>query len=311
MKILVTGCAGFIGSHTSERLLKLGYKVYGLDNLNDYYDVSLKKLNLEILYKYDNFKFYQEDIINTKIIDTVKPDRVIHLASMAGVRYSIENPILYVRVNIEGFINLLEQSVKNKVKNFVYASSSSVYGNNKVPFKENDLLEKINSPYAATKKCMEIMAQTYHQLYKIPLIGLRFFTVYGPRGRPDMAPDKFLRSIYKEKTINKYGSGESMRDYTYIDDIVSGVLLAMYNENNLGNECFNLGNSNPISLNKFIENCENIVGKKSKINYMSDQLGDVPATYANIEKAQKQLGYNPKIKLKEGLEKTFEWIKNN
>ena len=196
MRILVTGCAGFIGSHVSEYLLKRGDIVLGIDNLNDYYDVSRKMENLEILQKYSNFEFRKEDICETESISQWKPDKICHLASMAGVRYSIQNPKIYVKVNIEGFIHILEEARINNVKQIVYASSSSVYGlNKKVPFSEEDKIETCNSPYATSKMAMELYAKTYHQLYNLNLIGLRFFTVYGPRGRPDMAPYKFLKAI--------------------------------------------------------------------------------------------------------------------
>ena len=308
MKILVTGCAGFIGSHVSEKLLNQGFNVYGIDNMNDYYDVNQKKRNLEILSLYDNFVFKNEDIENTNIINEIKPDKVCHLASMAGVRYSIDNPDLYVNVNIGGFINLVEQAVKNNVLNFVYASSSSVYGlNKKVPFSETDSIDTCNSPYAASKRSMEIFANTYNQLYKLPLIGLRFFTVYGPRGRPDMAPYKFLKSISEGKTFDKYGYGDSMRDYTYIDDIVDGVVSALETKD-MSSEVFNLGNSTPISLNEFIETCENVTGKKAEFRQLGIQLGDVPVTYADVSKAEKILNYRPKVKLKEGLKLTYNWL---
>ena len=196
MKILVTGCAGFIGSHVSERLLKQGNIVLGIDNLNDYYDVNKKKENLDILNKYDNFEFRKEDICDTNCISEWKPDKICHLASMAGVRYSIQNPKIYVKVNIEGFIHILEEAIKNNIKDIVYASSSSVYGlNTKIPFSETDVIETCNSPYASSKMAMELFAKTYTQLYDINCIGLRFFTVYGPRGRPDMAPYKFMKAI--------------------------------------------------------------------------------------------------------------------
>jgi UDP-glucuronate 4-epimerase len=309
MKILVTGCAGFIGSHVTERLLKEGHEIIGIDNLNEYYDVKQKYHNLEILKKYENFYFKKEDIVTTNIINEVKPDKICHLASMAGVRYSIENPNIYVDVNIGGFINLLEQAIKNNVKNFVYASSSSVYGLNKsVPFSESDKIQSCNSPYAASKRSMEIFANTYNQLYKIPLIGLRFFTVYGPRGRPDMAPYKFLNAISCQKKFDKYGNGDSMRDYTYIDDIVDGVIASLNSENK-DSEIINLGNSSPISLNKFIETCEKVTSKKANFKQLGDQLGDVPVTFADISKAEKLLNYKPKIGIEEGLTRTYSWLK--
>tara|TARA_Y100000813_G_C24157198_1_gene350280 strand:- start:240 stop:1229 length:990 start_codon:yes stop_codon:yes gene_type:complete len=309
MKVLVTGCCGFIGSHVTLNLLKNNYQVIGVDIMNDYYDIKIKEINKNILSEYENFCFYKEDVIDSDIIERVKPDKVCHLASMAGVRYSIENPILYIKNNIEAFVNLLDQSVKNNVKNFVYASSSSVYGlNEKVPFCESDIVDSCNSPYAASKRSMEIFANTYNQLYSLPLIGLRFFTVYGPRGRPDMAPYKFLDSILNDKKFKKYGDGNSLRDYTYIDDIVDGIISALDNKNNLSCEIFNLGNSKPVSLNSFIECCEEVTGKKAKYDIIENQLGDVPLTYADIDKSKKLLNYDPKVCLKEGLKRTCKWM---
>ena len=306
-KILVTGCAGFIGSHTCEFLLKRGNLVYGIDNLNDYYDKKLKEKNLLILNTYSNFIFKLDDICTTTIISEWKPNKIIHLASMAGVRYSIQNPLLYQKVNIGGFIHMLEECIKNNVKHIVYASSSSVYGlNTKVPFSESDPIEKCNSPYACSKLCMEIYGKLYYQLYKLSNIGLRFFTVYGPRGRPDMAPYLFLNAIKNGDKIKKYGDGTSSRDYTYIDDIVDGIIAALDNKNNIQCDVYNLGNSNPISLNKFIEICENITNKKANIIYYNEQLGDVPHTYADIKKAKKYLNYEPKIKLEDGLKKFYD-----
>ena len=302
MKILVTGCAGFIGSHTCERLLKEGNRVMGIDNLNDYYDVERKLENLEVLKQYKNFYFIKDDIRTTTAINDWTPDFVCHLASMAGVRYSIEHPEIYVDVNINGFINLLEQSRKVGVKQIVYASSSSVYGlNKKVPFSELDSIETPNSPYACSKMAMELYAKTYSQLYDLNLIGLRFFTVYGPRGRPDMAPYKFLKAIKDGTKFQKYGDGTSSRDYTYIDDIVSGVVSSLQNINQVKCEVYNLGNSSPVSLNEFIGLCEKVVGKKANYDQIENQLGDVPHTYANISKAKIDLGYSPKVKLEQGL----------
>ena len=301
-KILVTGCAGFIGSHTCERSLKEGNKVMGIDNLNDYYDVDRKKENLEVLKKYQNFYFLKDDIRTTTVINDWKPDMICHLASMAGVRYSIEHPEIYVDVNINGFINILEQSRKVCVKQIVYASSSSVYGlNKKVPFSESDAIETPNSPYACSKMAMELYAKTYSQLYDLNLIGLRFFTVYGPRGRPDMAPYKFLKVIKDGTKFQKYGDGTSSRDYTYVDDIVSGVVASLQNRKQVKCEVYNLGNSSPVSLNEFISLCEKVVGNKANYDQIENQLGDVPHTYADISKAKIDLGYSPKIKLEEGL----------
>jgi UDP-glucuronate 4-epimerase len=310
MSILVTGCCGFIGSHLCEKLLKLNKIVIGIDNLNNYYDIKIKKTNLAILKKYKHFSFYKEDIVNTNIIEEVKPYIIVNLAAMAGVRYSLENPKLYIRNNVEGQTHLLEQSIKNNAKLFIYASSSSVYGkNSKIPFTETDKLDNINSPYAASKRSCEIMANLYHRLYGLPVIGLRFFTVYGPRGRPDMAPYKFLSKILKSEKIDKYGDGESYRDYTYIDDIIEGIIGAIKNKNNKSCEIYNLGNSTPISLNNFIKLCEKVTQKKAIFNQLPDQPGDVPKTYSNINKAKKDLDYNPLTKLEDGLRITCKWLK--
>jgi len=307
MKILVTGCAGFIGSHVSERLLKQGNIVLGIDNLNDYYDVNKKKENLDILNKYDNFEFRKEDICDTNCISEWKPEKICHLASMAGVRYSLQNPKIYVKVNIEGFIHILEEAVKNNIKDIVYASSSSVYGlNTKIPFSETDVIETCNSPYASSKMAMELFAKTYTQLYDINCIGLRFFTVYGPRGRPDMAPYKFMKAISEGKEFNKYGDGTSSRDYTYIDDIVDGVISGLDNKKGVKCEVYNLGNSSPVSLNEFIGLCEKVVGKKALYKQIDNQLGDVPHTYADISKAKRDLGYYPKVGLEEGLRLMYD-----
>ena len=307
MKILVTGCAGFIGSHVCEKLLNMNHHVYGIDNLNNYYDVNRKLENLSILRNYSNFQFEASDICDTTIISKWKPEKIIHLASMAGVRYSIQNPALYEKVNIGGFIHILEESHKNNVKQIVYASSSSVYGlNKKIPFCESDPIETPNSPYACSKMAMELFAKTYSQLYDLNLIGLRFFTVYGPRGRPDMAPYKFLSAIKNGTTFQKYGDGSSSRDYTYIDDIVSGVIGAMENKNNVKCEVYNLGNSSPVTLNEFIALCEKVSFKKANYVQIENQLGDVPHTYANIEKAKRDLGYEPKTSLVRGLTITYQ-----
>ena len=305
--ILVTGCAGFIGSHVCEHLLQQGEYVYGIDNLNDYYDVKRKKNNIAILNKYDNFFFKVDDIISTTIIEKCRPTKIIHLASMAGVRYSIQNPKLYNEVNTGGFIHILEECVKYNVKHVIYASSSSVYGlNTKIPFSEEDKIESCNSPYACSKMAMELYAKTYSQLHNISCIGLRFFTVYGPRGRPDMAPYKFLDAILNEKEFDKYGDGSTSRDYTYIDDIVQGIMGALYNKKDILCGVYNLGNSNPVSLNEFISSCEKVTEKKARFNVLPMQLGDVPHTYADISKASADLDYNPKIKLEDGLRKTME-----
>jgi len=306
MKILVTGCAGFIGSHTCEFLLKRGDIILGIDNLNDYYDINKKLENLKILEKYENFTFKKEDVCDTTSMQEWKPEKIIHLASMAGVRYSIENPVLYEKVNIGGFIHIMEESVKNGVKQVVYASSSSVYGlNKKVPFSETDEIKTCNSPYACSKMAMEIFARTYYQLYGIKNIGLRFFTVYGPRGRPDMAPYKFLSAIKNGEKFKKFGDGSSSRDYTYIDDIVNGIIASLDNKKNIECEIYNLGNSSPVTLNEFIYICEKVTGNVALYDQIEEQLGDVPHTYADIRKAKRDLGYEPKIKLEDGLRKLY------
>jgi len=313
MIILVTGCCGFIGSHLCENLLKnnIYEKVIGLDNLDPYYDVNIKLSNLAILQKYENFTFLQENIIHSQSIYKYKPDVICHLASLAGVRNSIDKPKDYCRVNIEGFINILEQCKSentNKKIKIVFASSSSVYGNNtKIPFKETDEINKINSPYAASKKCMETLAQTYNQLYNLNIIGLRFFTVYGPRGRPDMAPYKFIKNIIEDKVIKKYGTGNTFRDYTYIDDIIKGIVNSLlYNLE--GFRIYNLGNNKRISLNQFIETCEKVTNKKAIIEEIENQKGDVNGTCADITKSQKELDYLPKTKLEEGLMKLYDYL---
>lgn len=322
MKIIVTGCNGFIGSHLCEALLKINdiklgpIKILGIDNMNDYYDPSKKMKNLQHIqsiarnYDYDNFMFMQQDIRNTKCISEWKPDIVIHLAAMAGVRYSTQNPTLYSDVNINGFINIIEQCRLVGCR-LIYASSSSVYGlNTKVPFNEEDTIKKCNSPYAASKLSKEIFAKMYSQLYNIETIGLRFFTVYGPRGRPDMAPYKFITKIMNEESIDKYGDGNSMRDYTYISDIVSGIISCITVKLKNKSEIYNLGNENPVSLNEFIETCEKVTGKKAIINYTENQQGDVPVTYADISKAKEELGYCPKVKILEGLSYVYNSLVN-
>jgi len=303
MTILITGVAGFIASHTAEKLLKLNYQVIGIDNLNDYYDPKLKQQNLNILNKYQNFIFEKDDIVTSKCIDKYKPHKVIHLAAMAGVRYSLENPTLYCRVNIEGTVNLLEQSKNNNVELFVYASSSSVYGNMSGEFKEERQLNPPESIYAATKRSKEMMADLYYRLYGLRVIGLRFFTVYGPRGRPDMAPRKFMERILNDIPIDKYGNGYSYRDYTYIDDIVDGIIKSLFSD--LNNEILNLGNNQTHSLNSFINTMEKVCQKKAIINQKGKQPGDVNGTNANIDKSKKLINYNPQTSLKEGLTKIY------
>lgn len=311
MKYLVTGCAGFIGSHLCESLCYNDENiVIGIDNLNDYYDIEIKKSNLNILNKFKNFTFYKEDICNTNLIKTEKPNKICHLASMAGVRYSILNPFEYIKNNIEGFIHILEDAVKNKeTKLIVFSSSSSVYGikEHGTLCYENDNISP-NSPYAASKASMEMFAKTYHQLYGINIIGLRFFTVYGPRGRPDMAPYKFLKAIKEQKQFTKFGDGTSCRDYTYIDDIIDGINGALKNKKKIKFGIYNLGNGKPTSLNEFIKTCEEVCELKAIFKTVGEQYGDVPFTNADISNAIRDLDYSPKTNLKNGLIETLKYL---
>lgn len=310
MKFIVTGGAGFIGSHVCEALLERGDYVICIDNFNDYYNPNIKRRNIKNFLKNSSFKLFRSDITNFFSMENIfkkeKPDKIIHLAARAGVRPSIQNPLLYTRVNVDGTVNLLELSRQYKIKNFIFASSSSVYGEReKIPFNEEDVLNPI-SPYAATKVADEVLCRAYSNIYEIPITCLRFFTVYGPRGRPDMAPYKFMNSMINNKTIEMYGDGSSARDYTYIADITKGVIAAV--DNNLSYGIINLGNSHPVKLKDFISIMENIVGKKAKIKKMPRQQGDVSRTYADISKARKLLGWEPNISLEEGLKKTYQYM---
>jgi UDP-glucuronate 4-epimerase len=315
MKILVTGGAGFIGSHFIRYLLENSdNRIICVDNFNNYYDVTIKEKNVEPFLENPNFTFYRVDICNWDDLKTVfaheKPDKICHLAARAGVRPSIQDPFIYEKTNIRGTLNLLELSRQCDIKNFVFASSSSVYGNQKkVPFSETDQLDYPISPYAATKKSTELIAYTYHYLYGLPCTGLRFFTVYGPAGRPDMAPYKFTKLINEGGVLQKYGDGTSKRDYTYIDDIVSGIATVM--EKDFPYEIINLGNNKPVELNHFISLIENLLGKKANIEELPMQPGDVDVTYADIFKAQKLLGYNPTTSIEEGMKKFVEWYMDN
>lgn len=317
MLILLTGCAGFIGSHTTHALLKNGYNVIGIDNLNDFYNPEWKKQNLSKFNNEANFTFHCLDITDQKAVaeifsqaqETGRPiSKIVHLAARAGVRPSIKDPLLYEEVNVKGTLNLLELARLFKVPQFVFASSSSVYGNQaKVPFSETDPVNEPVSPYAATKKAGEMLCYTYAHLHGIKTTCLRFFTVYGPAGRPDMAPYLFTEAILKGKTINKFGDGTTRRDYTYIDDIVQGIVSAVKKPFDF--EVFNLGNNTPVTLNEFIAMLEEVAGKKAKVKQMPMQAGDVKQTYADIEKAKKLLGFEPKTEFKEGLTKFVEWFK--
>jgi len=310
--ILVTGSAGFIGFHVSKRLLEMGEPVVGVDNLNEYYDVTLKKARLEILKSYDDFTFYREDIQNLQAIEDIFEshdlDIICNLAAQAGVRYSLKDPFSYQKSNLEGFLSLLELARKYRVRNFVYASSSSVYGDNKkVPFSVDDRVDTPVSLYAATKRANELIAHAYSHLYQIPCTGLRFFTVYGPWGRPDMALFLFTEAILKKRPINVYNYGHMKRDFTYIDDIVDGTIAAL--QRAVPYEVFNLGNSQSVELLNFIRILEEALGQEAKKNMMPMQPGDVPETAADIRKSRELLGFDPKISLEEGTRKFVAWYR--
>jgi len=310
MKILVTGTAGFIGFHLAKALLERGDKVIGVDDLNDYYDVKLKQDRNEILKKHENYKFHKIDIADyekLKDIFSEDIDCVVNLAAQAGVRYSLENPHVYEKSNNKGFLNILELCRRFEIKNVVYASSSSVYGESKeIPFKEEQQLDKPISLYAATKKSNELMAYTYHHLYNLNCIGLRFFTVYGEWGRPDMALYKFVKNIVNGKPIDVYNNGDMKRDFTYISDVVDGVVAAI--DNPMEYEVINLGRGEPQDLMYFIKCIEKSLGRKAMKNMMPMQPGDVPLTYADTTKAEKLLNYEPKVSIEEGVKRFVEWF---
>jgi UDP-glucuronate 4-epimerase len=312
MKILVTGSCGFIGTNLCLTLLKNEKNiVYGIDNFTDNYNVTFKRGNYNELEKYDNFKFFEENILNTDKIKLVKPEIIIHLASIPGVRKSLQEPLYYIENNITTFVYLLEECKKYNIKKVVYASSSSVYGsNNKVPFNENDEIINLKSSYACSKKCMEVYGKYYNDVFDVKTIGLRFFTVYGERGRPDMAPYMFVKKIAEGKEILQFGDGTSYRDYTYVTDIVNGIKSIIEGKGKWG-EIYNLGNENPINLLDFIELCEKVTGKKANKKIIENQLGDVPKTYADIKKAKIDLDYSPSVKLEEGLTRMYEWMELN
>ena len=312
MKILITGGAGFIGSHLAESLLKEGHKIVVIDNFNNYYDPQFKERNIENAKNHENYTLYRGDITDINLLKNIfsthKFDKIVHLAASAGVRYSLQNPQIYMETNLKGTTNLLEKARKNQIKDFIFASSSSVYGNQtQAPFKETDLCLKPISPYAATKRAGELICHTYHHLYNINITALRFFTVYGPRGRPDMAAYKFTHKIYNEQPIELYGDGASQRDYTYITDIIQGVKAAINNPYKY--EIINLGNNKPEYLKTFIKTIENAVGKTAKIEGKEMPPGDVQKTYADITKAKELLDWQPKTELQEGIKKLVEWYK--
>ena len=327
VKILVTGTAGFIGSHLAKRLLDEKREVIGIDNLNDYYDVGLKRDRLKVLLN-NSLKNYEVNLADKEAVAEVfrqeKPDIVINLAAQAGVRYSLENPHVYIDSNINGFVNILEGCRHNDVKHLIYASSSSVYGANTLkPFSTSVNIDHPLSLYAATKKSNELMAHTYSHLFKIPTTGLRFFTVYGPWGRPDMALFKFTEAIVKEETIDVYNHGKMMRDFTYVDDIVEAIsrlvdLPAEPNPDWTGNwpdpssssapyKIYNIGNNSPVKLMDFIEAIEEKLGKEAKKNYLGLQAGDVPETYADVDDLYKNINFKPATDIKTGVSHFADW----
>ena len=313
MNILVTGGVGFIGSHVCERLLEIGHAVCALDDLNDFYDPAIKQNTLrELQSRAQSFSFVHADITNRSEVDEVLSsmafDQIIHLAARAGVRPSLEEPALYQRVNVEGTVNLLESAREHSVNKITVASSSSVYGvNSEVPFSETDPIFSAISPYAASKLACEALGHVYHHVHGMDICMLRFFTVYGPRQRPDLAIHKFARLMHAGQPIPVYGDGNTSRDYTYVDDTVDGVVAAT--EKEFGFEIINLGESQTVELKRLIELIEQAMGVKAEINRQPAQPGDVPITFANIEKAQDLLGYNPQTKIEDGIPRFIEWFR--
>lgn len=318
-KVLVTGAAGFIGFHLSKLILDKGLKIIGFDVVNDYYDVNLKYSRLEILNKYENFKFIKGDLADMEalknVFETYKPDIVVNLAAQAGVRYSIENPLAYMQSNMMGFFNILECCRNYPVEHLLYASSSSVYGGNtKVPFSTSDNVDRPVSLYAATKKSNELMAHAYCKLYGIPSTGLRFFTVYGPMGRPDMAYFSFSQKIMKGEPIKIFNNGDMYRDFTYVDDIVEAIsrMLAnppLPNEEGIPYKVYNIGNNKPEKLMDFVQYLEEALGKEAKKQYYPMQPGDVYQTYADVSELERDFEFKPNTSLKDGLIKFAEWFK--
>lgn len=314
--ILITGGAGFIGSHLAQRLLSEDrFNLAIIDDLNDFYSPLLKRRNLELLASVGDFRFYQVDIRSAEPLRAAfsefRPDIIVHLAARAGVRPSLEEPFLYTETNVNGTLNLLEMARLANVKQFIFGSSSSVYGiNGKIPFSEDDRIHQTISPYAATKAAGEHLCHTFSHLYDIRTVCLRFFTVYGPRQRPDLAICKFSRMISEGKPIPVFGDGSTRRDYTYIDDIIQGIRAAMDYKGSMF-EIFNLGESQTIELNRLINLLEENLGKKAIIDRKPMQPGDVPVTFADITKARNLLGYNPQTKIEDGIPKFVEWFNAN
>lgn len=318
--VLVTGAAGFIGFHLSQALLKKNYMVVGYDNINDYYDVNLKYARLDVLKNFDNFKFIHADLADAdavnKAFEEFHPQIVVNLAAQAGVRYSIENPRAYIDSNIIGFFNILEACRHNPVEHLLYASSSSVYGNQeKTPFSVDDQVDRPISLYAATKKSDELLAFSYAHLYKIPSTGLRFFTVYGPYGRPDMAYFGFTNKIFADEPIRIFNNGDMLRDFTYIDDIVTGILNILpcppeADANGDMYKIYNIGNNKPEKLMTFIETLEDVIGIKAKKEYLPMQAGDVYQTYADVSELEKNFGFKPQTTIREGLTNFINWYRD-
>ncbi len=330
-KIIVTGSAGFIGASLCVKLLERGDSIMGIDNHNDYYDPKIKDARIERLAKYSNYHHYRIDLKDDKSLEKVfknhKPDMVVNLAAQAGVRYSMENPLAYINSNIVGFAHILENCRIYKTEHLVYASTSSVYGaNTKMPFSEHHSVNHPLSVYAASKKSNELMAHSYSYLYQLPTTGLRFFTVYGPWGRPDMALFKFTNAILNEKPIDVFNHGKHTRDFTYIDDIVEGVIKTLDHPATSNNDwnsdqpdpasskapwrIYNIGNNKPVQLMDYIDALEKTLRKKAKINFLSLQPGDVPDTYADTDNLNKKFNYKPSTSVIEGVSKFVEWYKD-
>lgn len=316
MKILVTGVAGFIGFHLAKKLLESGNQVYGVDNLNDYYDVGLKQARLEQLLPYSQFIFEYLDLSDrsstANLFASGDFEVVVHLAAQAGVRYSLENPHAYVDSNLVGFTNILEGCRHSAVQHLIFASSSSIYGKNtQVPFSVGDRVDTPVSLYAATKKANELMAHAYSHLYQIPTTGLRFFTVYGPWGRPDMAYYKFVQAIAEDRPIDVYNYGKMMRDFTYIDDVVTGIVKLIPQRTKLlpPYKIYNLGNNNPVELQEFIAIIETLMGKLAQKNFLPMQPGDVVATYADIEESMNDFNFKPATPIAHGLASFVNWYR--
>jgi len=313
MKALVTGAAGFIGSHLTERLLAQGHTILAVDNFDDFYDPQVKRRNIGRCLKNERFRLIEADIRDSDAMDEAVSDGVeviVHLAAKAGVRPSIAQPLLYTDVNVNGTTVLLDSARKHSIDRFIFASSSSVYGNNeKVPFSEDDNVDFPISPYAATKKAGELICHTYHHLYQIHTTCLRFFTVYGPRQRPDLAIHKFASLIEQGKPIPVYGDGTMMRDFTYIDDVINGVVSAI--EKCAGFNIYNLGESRPITVNDLVGKIEEALGRNATKEFLPAQPGDVERTYADVTKAVEQLGYKPQTTIEAGLARFVEWLRQN